>query len=900
MIFYRKKNSYVVAMRKKQGLASMSEEQKRLEDPILWQKWGPYVAERSWGTVREDYSWNGDAWNSFPQNQAPCRANRWGEDGLAGWCDRYQVLAFCPAFWNTHDPMLKERLFGLSNEEGNHGEDVKECYYYLDGTPTSSYMKYLYKYPQNRFPYEKLVEENRRRSAADPEYELIDTGIFSKNEYFDIFIEYAKESPDDICIKIEAFNRADHDAPLHMIPQIWFRNQWGWGDQRLAEPVITKGAESKQALCLIADDTELLSPSTLAFDYHLGKLCLFGSPGAELLFTNNESHGPATEYYKDGFHRAIVNEEHTVNLDQKGTKACFHYVFPSVKAKSSQIIYLRLRSAAASELSDPLADVEEIVAKRKAEADQFYATVHPKEATKEECLIQRQALAGMLWNKQIYLFDVNKWLEGDSLASRPPESRLKSRNFHWRHLNSMRILSMPDKWEFPWFAAWDLAFQSISLGLVDIEFAKDQLWLLLFDQFQHPNGQIPAYEWEFSEMNPPIQGWCAWRLYSMQKSRSGKGDIEFLKRCLHKLMINFTWWVNKVDSSGSNVFEGGFLGLDNIAIVDRNEKFAEGAHLEQSDGTGWMGMFCLNLMRICLEIAKEDRTYESLATKFFEHFVYIASAMKKVEGRNYEIWSEEDGFFYDVLVSPDGKFEKFSMRSLVGIIPLFAVEVLTEEELSRFPEFKRNFEWFLKKRAKVVEDCVTLVEKNGSKNYLLSLVNEEKLSRVLTYVWSPKEFRSDYGLRSLSKYYEQHPYVYKDRKIGYEPGESLQKLMGGNSNWRGPVWLPASYLFIESMKTFATAFPDETQFPKGIEGDPATLQIISETFAKGVISIFKKGENGTRPFWGEEFPFSRDPHWKDYICFNEYFHGDTGKGLGASHQTGWTGLIANLIDEFPR
>ncbi len=866
----------------------MSVESSRLES-ATWKKWGPYVAERSWGTVREDYSWNGDAWHYFPQDQAISRAYRWGEDGIAGWCDRYQVVTFSSAFWNGKDPILKERLYGLSNEEGNHGEDVKECYYYLDATPTHSYMKYLYKYPHARYPYEELAKENRRRGQKEPEYELIDTGVFANNAYFDIFIEYAKASEEDTCIKVQAFNRGSIEADLHIIPQIWFRNQWSWGETRLQVPEIVKAAGDK-AICLALDGSNIASPSSLAFNYNLGKFYLYSSLHAEVLFTDNETRQAEKGYYKDGFHRFIVNKEETVRKD-KGTKAGLHYTFSKMAPGGSVEVYLRLTT---KKIADPLADVEKIVTERKKEADDFYKTVHPKKATTDECLIQRQALAGMLWNKQIYLCDIQTWMDGDNPKMPPPANRNKVRNEHWHHLNSMRILSMPDKWEYPWFAAWDLAFHSLTLALVDMEFAKEQLWLLLFDQFQHPNGQIPAYEWEFSEMNPPVQAWAAYRLYSMEKDKTGKGDIGFLKRCLHKLLINFAWWVNKVDTAGNNVFEGGFLGLDNIAIVDRSEKFPGGAHLEQSDGTGWMAMFCLNLMRISLEIAKSDKTYESLATKFFQHFVYVAHAIQNVSGRDYSLWSEEDGFFYDVLVYPNGAFDKFRMRSLVGLIPLYAVDIITEEELDAFPEFKTNFTWFMQKRRHLVKECVIEINDNGSKKYLLSLVTEKKLSHILSYVWNSEEFLSPYGLRSLSKYHEKNPFCFKDKSVGYEPGESDSKLKGGNSNWRGPIWFPTTYLFIDSMKVFGAAFPKDTKFPSE---NGVTLEELARVFTERLISIFKEDKTSGRPFRGKDFPFLQDPHWKDYILFNEYFHGDTGKGLGSSHQTGWTGLVANLIDK---
>lgn len=870
-------------------------EQSRMKEPFTtvvppWQKWGPYVSERAWGTVREDYSWNGDAWSYFPFEDAHKRAYRWGEDGIAGWCDRYQVLVFSPAFWNGKDPILKERLFGLTSLQGNHGEDVKECYYYLDGTPTHSYMKYLYKYPQGEFPYTQLVEVNAQRSTHEPEYELIDTGIFAENRYFDIFIEYAKVTPEDLCICIEAFNRANEPASLHILPQLWFRNQWSWGDTRLKEPIITKDPKN---LCLIADDTALLSPPTLAFDYHLGKRYLYGSEGGLSLFTNNESAGSTGSYFKDGFHNAVMGKQNSTNPEERGTKACFHYFFEKIPPGKSVQVLLRFSD---KPHEHPLKDAKALIAQRKKEADIFYSHVHPATATAEEKEIQRQALAGMLWNKQIYLFDVNRWLEGDNTHSPPPDSRESIRNVHWRHLNSMRILSMPDKWEYPWFAAWDLAFHSLTLSLLDIEFAKEQLWLLLFDQFQHPNGAIPAYEWEFSDLNPPIQSWVALRLYETQREKEGVEDRAFLKKCFLKLIINFAWWVNRVDSSGLNVFEGGFLGLDNITIVDRSMDFEGGATLRQSDGTGWMALFCLNLMRIALVLAKDDKTYEAMATKFFQHFIYIAHAMKIRGSKSYELWSERDGFFYDVLTYPDGQFAKFRVRSLVGIIPLYATEIITEEELDRFPEFKRNFLWFLENRKVHTQDCVIPVTDKGIKQYLLTLVTREQLESVLKYVWDPQEFRSPFGLRSLSKFHEANPFFYKDRQISYEPGEAVSKLKGGNSNWRGPLWFPTTYLLIQSLKTFAKVFNSDFKISVRDE-KPVTIEEIIRYLEGSMISLFKKNSNGVRPMIGEDHPFAKDPYFVDLIPFYEFYQAETGKGLGASHQTGWSGLVANLINE---
>lgn len=854
-----------------------------------WYKWGPYVSERAWGTVREDYSWNGDAWRNFPFDAAASKVYRWGEDGIAGWCDRYQVLVFAPAFWNGQDPILKERLFGVSSTEGNHGEDVKEYYYYIDGTPTHSYMKYLYKYPHARYPYEQLREENGKRGTREREYELVDTGIFAENRYFDIFIEYAKASPEDICIRIEAINRANVPATLHILPQLWFRNQWGWRDEQQPEPVISKDSTE----CLLADDEKLLSPKNLEFDYHLGKRYLYGPPGAKLLFTNNENPSDVQKYTKDAFHRFVIHKENSINPKEAGTKACFHYVYENVPAQGSVVLHLRLTQ---ERMKNPLADVPNIIAKRKEEADQFYATVHPKSATPEERLVQRQALAGMLWNKQIYLFDVNLWLEGDSEKHKPPASRLNIRNVHWRHLNSMRILTMPDKWEYPWFAAWDHAFQCVPFALIDPDFAKEQLWLLLFDQFQHPSGAIPAYEWEFSELNPPVIAWAINKVYEMDKKQKGKGDTDFLNKCFFKLIMNFAWWVNKVDSSGNNVFEGGFLGLDNIALVDRSTVFIQGATIRQSDGTGWMAMFCLDLMRMALELAKTIPAYETMATKFFQHFVYIAHAMKKMGNKNYNLWHEEDRFFYDVLSYPDGRFSEFRVRSMVGLIPLFAVDIIDEEELSVLPEFKKNFEWFVKNRKELTFDCILPFNKSGKKGYILTLVDEDHLKGVLRYVWDPAEFRSDFGLRSLSKYHQQHPFHYHDKQIGYEPAESYERIKGGNSNWRGPIWLGPTYLLTQSLKEFSQAFGDDLQISVANE-QPVGLMPMARSFADRVIRIFTPDPSGVRPVLGSDFPFAKDPHWSGYPLFYEHFDGDTGRGLGASHQTGWSGLVANFIDE---
>ena len=889
----------------------LSGEHERLAEPQAgfvapWRKWGPYVSERSWGSVREDYSPDGCAWEFLTHDMARSKAYRWGEDGIAGICDRYQLLAFALALWNGRDPILKERMFGLTGNEGNHGEDVKEYWFYLDNTPTHSYQKMLYKYPQREFPYAQLVEQNQLRwgQAGAPEYELLDTGIFDENRYFDVFIEYAKASPEDICIRIEAFNRGPEAATLHLIPHLWFRNTWAWTDAPAKEPLIQLATQIDNDVALLADDFGVNHLHNLQFPYSLGQRYLYAPENGEPLFTDNESNAeklyggaPSRKrFVKDAFHRFIVQGENCVNPGRTGTKSCIRYRC-AVPARGSVVLRLRLTP---EKLRRPLDEVDAIVTQRKTEADEFYAVVHPPKASSDEKAIQRQALAGMLWSKQIYLWDVNLWLEGDDPKLPPPESRKHMRNIHWRHLNSMRVLSMPDKWEFPWFAAWDLAFQCITLALVDPEFAKENLWILLFEQFQHPNGQIPAYEWEFSDMNPPVHAWACWRVYQLEKQRTGKGDRSFLEKCLHKLLMNFAWWVNRVDSAGNNVFEGGFLGLDNIAVVDRGEKFPNGAVLEQSDATGWMGFFCLYLMRIALELANENPVYEGVATKFFEHFIYIGAAMKKMGGRNYQLWDETDGFFYDVLRFPNGEFHKFRLRSLVGLIPLYAIEVLEQDELQSHPNFLRDVEWFIKNRPDVVGDACYAIG-NGDRRYVLSIADPNQFKRLLERIWDPDEFLSAHGIRSLSKFHREHPFQFGERSLGYEPGEAEVKLKGGNSNWRGPVWFPTAYLLIHSLVRFDQALGTSSSVTtRGSNGRSITSNAIAEDAANRMIAIFKRDATGRRPCFGRYEKFQSDPHWRDCLLFNEYYHGDTGMGLGASHQTGWSGLVANLIDEWRR
>lgn len=885
--------------------ANSTAEHRRLQERFAggvqpWRKWGPYVSERSWGSVREDYSASGQAWDYFPHDHARSKAYRWGEDGIGGICDRYQLLVFALALWNERDPILKERMFGLSGPEGNHGEDTKEYWFYLDNTPTHSYMRMLYKYPQTEFPYGTLVEENRRR-RGQPEFELLDTGIFDDGRYFDVFIEYAKESPDDICIRIEAINRGPEAARLHLLPQLWFRNTWSWTLPRGPEPRILRGPDGPEHISLLADGINVQSPPNLQFHYSLGSYYLYSPKPAEPLFTNNETNvkrlygqtqANNSPYVKDAFHRQIIHGEQCTHTNY-GTKAALHHRY-EIPSHSSVVLRLRLSSFAHG---SPLVDVDSIVRQRSKEADDFYESIHPSKATAEERMIQRRALAGMLWNKQIYLFDVNRWLKGDEAYPSPPPERRNGRNIHWRHLNSMRVLSMPDKWEFPWFAAWDLAFQCVTLSLVDPELAKDNLWALLFEQFQHPSGQIPGYEWEFSDINPPVHAWAVWRVYQREKFFGAAGDTGFLEKCLHKLLINFAWWVNRVDREGNNVFEGGFLGMDNITVIDRSEKLPGGAVLEQSDATGWMGFFCLYLMRISLELARSNPSYEILATKFFQHFIYIGAAMKKMGGRNYELWDEQDGFFYDLLRLPDGSFHEFRLRSMVGLIPLYAVELLEPEDLDPHPQFLANLQWFLKNRSEQVgRTCQPL----GGNRYLLSIADREQTVRLLQRIGDSNEFLSLYGLRSLSKFHASHPFFYGGQSVGYEPGESGACIKGGNSNWRGPVWFPTSFLLIRTLMKLGRGLGED--FKVDVPGfpDAVTPHALAATIAERMISIFKLNAEGSRPCFGRQPLFQSDPHWRDWLLFNEYYHAETGQGLGASHQTGWTGLVANLIDDWRR
>jgi hypothetical protein len=906
-----------------------------------WRKWGPYLADRAWGTVREDYSAAGDAWQYFPHDFARSKAYRWGEDGIAGFCDRYQILCWSMAFWNERDPILKERFFGLIPDEGNHGEDVKECWFHLDALPSHAYQRMLYKYPQRAFPYRELIDGNRARGARDPELELIDTGVFDDGRYFDIEIEIAKEDPDALVMRVTAHNRGPDRAPLHLIPQLWFRNTWAWSGDAAPMPVL----RALDDHTIVADDTAAAPLAGLLHDARLGPHVLELPAGCTLLFTENETNGPRvhggpsrSRFVKDAFHRRIIEKERdAVNPAMTGTKAC-GWMRVEIDGGASHVVEMRLAPANGERQT-----ANGVIEARRKEADEFYASIHPPHAMNDEKHIQRQAFAGMLWNKQSYLYDVDVWLDGDDPHLLPPAQRHFRRNRRWRHLNSMRILSMPDKWEYPWFAAWDLAFHSVIFALIDADFAKEQLWLMLFEQFQHPNGQIPAYEWEFSDLNPPVHAWAVWRVYNMDRIRRGAADRQFLEKCFHKLLLNFTWWVNKVDSEGNNVFEGGFLGLDNITVVDRSDnKLPAGATLEQSDATGWMGMFCLVMMRIALELAKDDKAYEGLATKFFEHYVYIGAAMKMVRGGR-TLWDETDSFFYDLLRFPDGHSVPFRVRSLVGLIPLYAIERLELKWLEPFPVFRENLEWFMKHRRDIVEETVETVRNDSGITHVLAVVDANQLQHLLARVVDPGEFLSPHGMRSLSRTHREHPFVFGDASVTYEPAEAAEKLKGGNSNWRGPVWFPTSFLMIESLRKLEKAFGGsvrvaqhdgggsgaapsmtDTRAEEGIgagahrargmtlhntptpaPSDTTTLSGIAGDLANRMIKIFLPDADGYRPVYGPRGTrkaelFAHDPHWKDLVLFHEYFNGDTGEGLGASHQTGWTGLVANLIDEWRR
>jgi hypothetical protein len=883
-----------------------TKEQVRIETALHekvppWRKWGAYVSDRAWGTVREDYSANGDAWNYVTHDMSRSKAYRWGEDGIAGWCDFYQTLVFSIALWNGKDPILKERFFGLNPYEGNHGEDVKEYYYYLDATPTHSYMKFLYRYPQNAYPYQQLVDENRKRTTRDREFELIDTGIFSNQAFFDVVVEYAKADIEDVCIRIEIFNRGEKDASISLLPQLWFRNRWSWSKKWADEPEIQEGPYASQFQTLYADPKELPAPDWLSADYPFSPMYLIGAPADELLFTNNETHVERlygqgaksnTPYVKDAFHRYVIHKEKSVNPGKKGTKACFFYSDVEIPAKKSKVFHFRL---CVKLMKNPLDAVEGIVALRKKEADEFYDSIQPKNASPDIKQIQRQAIAGTLWSTQFYFYDVKKWQDGDDPAAPPPPSRYDLRNSHWRHLHSHNILVMPDKWEYPWFASWDSAFHAVVLSLVDLPFAKYHMAVFLEHKYQHPNGQIPAYEWGFSEANPPVQAWAVWAIYQKEKKETKFADSDFLEFCFLKLMDNFNWWVNKVDHLGNNVFEGGFLGLDNISILDRSKPLADGGYFEESDGTGWMGFYSLTMMRMALELAKQKPLFQKIAMVYLEHFISIANAMQgTTRARPVDLWNDEDGFFYDMLCHEDGTHRCLEVRSFVGLIPFFSMEFFEEEELQQFPDFYEHFQLYTAHFHKMVGRCLTEYHVDGKKRYLFSLMTIEQMRRVLEKTWDPDEFLSPHGLRSLSKFHEEHPFVMDEICVGYEPGESLEKIKGGNSNWRGPIWMPVNFLFIRALKRLSeTVGPD---FQIKVDSKEVPLTEIIDGLRRRLISLFQKDSLGKRPIY-HDMPGFQEPIWNDLIQFFEHYHGDTGRGLGASHQTGWSALVAYLIQE---
>jgi hypothetical protein len=880
----------------------MNAEEKRLETSrertAHWKRWGPYLSERAWGTVREDYSPYGTAWDYLTHDQSRSKAYRWGEDGIAGISDRHQHICFAVSLWNGRDPILKERLFGLTGSEGNHGEDVKEYYFYLDSTPTHSYMKFLYKYPQAEFPYGRLVEENQRRSKHELEFELMDTGVFDDDRYFDVLVEYAKTTPEDILIRISVTNRGPEPADLHLLPTIWFRNSWSW-DATATRPRLHRSGDVRNASVV-----QLCHPS-------YGHRWLFCQGAPELLFTENETntrrlydHDNGSKFFKDGINDLVVfGNRKAVNPSLNGTKSAAHYPM-KVGPGGTKVVKLRLTDLEIPPANgDPCGNsFDKVFDERLREADEFYATVIPECLGDDSKQVMRQALAGMLWSKQFYYYDIRNWLKGDPASQIPPAERLNGRNSDWMHLYNDDIISMPDKWEYPWYAAWDLAFHCVPLALVDPDFAKDQLILLLREWYMHPNGQLPAYEWAFGDVNPPVHAWAAWRVYKIDKKRTGKGDTKFLERIFQKLMLNFTWWVNRKDAEGRNVFQGGFLGLDNIGVFDRSAPLPTGGHIEQADGTSWMGMYCLNMLAIALELARHNPIYEDTASKFWEHFLYIANAINHLGDDSDRLWNEEDGFYYDVLCLPDGDGFPMKVRSMVGLIPLFAIETLEPEILRSLPAFKRRLEWFIDNRKDLVSNVACMRTPGKEERRMLSIVDRDQLGRVLKVMLDENEFLSPYGIRALSRRHLDDPYLLRvnglEHSVRYEPAESSTGLFGGNSNWRGPIWFPVNFLIIESLQKFHHYLGDDykVECPTG-SGRMMTLWEVAAEISQRLTNIFLKGENGRRPVYGGIEKFQSDPHWRDLILFHEYFHGDNGAGIGASHQTGWTGLVAKLIQQ---
>jgi hypothetical protein len=872
----------------------MNKERERLQTHVLgpdgWKHWGPYLSERQWGTVREDYSPGGNAWEYFPHDHARSRAYRWGEDGIAGISDAEQLVCLSLALWNGVDPILKERLFGLTNAEGNHGEDVKEHYFYLDATPTHSYLKMLYKYPHREFPYADLVAENARRGTSLPEYELLDTGVFADDHYFDVFVEYAQIEPGEILMKITAHNRGP-TATLHLIPQLVLRNTWSW-EQGCEKPAVR--AAGKGAIAV--------EPAAL------GVARLYFEGDAEVLYTENETNARrlwnygADGYFKDAFHERIVGgHRDRVHPAHTGTKAGVWRQF-SIPQGGQQEFRLRLSRHT---VSKPFEHFESTFAKRRREADAYYADLQKDMTSSDERVVQRQAFAGLIWSKQFYYLDLPRWLKGDPNQIRPPGSHVHGRNADWRNLNNADILSMPDKWEYPWYASWDLAFHCIPFALIDPAFAKHQLVLLTREWYMHPNGQIPAYEWAFSDVNPPVHAWATWRVYQIdRKQNAGKGDLEFLERVFHKLMLNFTWWVNRKDTLGRNIFQGGFLGLDNIGVFDRSAELPTGGYINQSDGTSWMAMYALNLMRIALELAQHNHVYEDIASKFFEHFLGIAEAMSCMVSDDVGLWDDEDQFYYDVLCLPNNQRVRLRIRSMVGLIPLFAVETLEPELLEKLPGFTRRLEWFLMHRPDLASLVSHWQSPGRGERRLLSLLRGHRMKKLLKRMLDETEFLSDYGVRALSKAHQEHPFQLKvghiDESVHYAPGESESRQFGGNSNWRGPIWFPLNFLIIESLQKFHHYYGKDfkVECPTG-SGHFLTLDEIATELSHRLSRIFLKDEKGERPVLRHQPQLQSDPNYRDCIPFYEYFHGDTGRGVGASHQSGWTSLIAKLLTPRP-
>ena len=861
-----------------------------------WRKWGPYLSERQWGTVREDYSEDGNAWDYFTHDQARSRAYHWGEDGLAGISDGNQLLCFSVALWNGKDPILKERLFGLTNSESNHGEDVKEYYFYLDSTPTHSYMKYLYKYPQAAFPYGDLIETSKRRNRGDMEYELLDTGIFNGDRYFDVFVEYAKQSPEDILIQISVSNRGPDPATVHVLPTLWFRNIWTWW-KGTPKPSLKQVAGQRGAQVVAASHADL------------GERYLYCEGDAPLLFTENETNNQrifgsanAFPYVKDGINNYVVDgNQAAVNPERTGTKSAAHYQL-QVGAGQSATIRLRLSDASPTAIGDPFKDFSTIMQNRQREADEFYKSITPTRVSEDEALVMRQALSGMLWSKQFFFFDVDKWLREHGQDPMKPGGRFM-RNSEWFHMVNQHVISMPDKWEYPWYAAWDLAFHTIALSTVDVEFAKEQLDLMLQQFFIHPTGQIPAYEWNFSDVNPPVHAWATIFLYRTEQALKGKGDVEFLKRSFAKLMLNFSWWVNRKDRFGKNLFEGGFLGLDNIGVFDRSSPLPTGGHLEQADGTAWMALFCQNMLEIGVELAAHDSYFEDMASKLVDHFLFIAHAMNQTGPEG--MWDEEDGFYYDVLRLPDGSATRLKVRSMVGLLPLCATTVIERQQRETVPRLTATL-WERLQRMPELRESIHPTgpgHQGCGERGIAALVNPQRLRRILTRMLDENEFLSPYGIRALSRYHAEHPYIFKaggqEYRVNYLPAESDTGMFGGNSNWRGPVWMPVNALLIRSLLSFYLYYGNnfKIECPTG-SGKSMNLFEVAREIANRLTGIFLRDKSGRRPVYGGSEKFQTDPHWRDYILFYEYFHGDNGAGLGASHQTGWTGVVAKLIELF--